>query len=153
MKNVFIGAGPANIYCIDELLERGVKGSDILVIEKGKDPYKRLRKEVMNGFLGAGAYSDFKMIYSLTRGGELVKYIGEDRAKEMIPLVKRVVRKYHPRTEKIETSGIVQIDHDLESSVLKNFNILQAESEHIGTDYAIEIGKNIYNNLINKGVK
>ena len=153
MKNyVFIGAGPSSLWCVLELLDNGIKGNEITIIEKGKNPYDRLKTEVMNGFMGAGGFSDYKMIYSLTRGGELTKYTGVEKGQLLIDRIKKQIRRFHPKPEEISISGET-IPTTLGNELLQNFDVILSNSEHIGTDYAIKIGKKIYNHLKRKKVK
>ena len=151
-KYTFIGTGVANVFCVIEMLNNGISGKDIVMIDSGKSPHERQREEIMNGFLGAGAYSDFKIIYSLIRGGDLVKYTGIDKANDLINRIKTIVKDFHPNPEKIVQSGKEKIPKKLKKSIEEYFEILQSESNHIGTDYALEIGKNMYGFLQLKGV-
>ena len=63
-RYTFIGTGVANVFCAIDMLNSGISGTNILMIDSGKDPYKREPKEILNGFLGAGAFSDFKVNFS-----------------------------------------------------------------------------------------
>ena len=60
----YIGCGVSTVFSVIKLLDKGYSGEYITIIEKGNNPYNRKREEVMNGFLGAGGYSDGKIIYS-----------------------------------------------------------------------------------------
>jgi NADH dehydrogenase FAD-containing subunit len=62
-KNVvMIGAGVANVNAATKLVDNGFKGK-ITIIDMGKNPYERKYSEVMEGFLGAGGWSDGKLTY------------------------------------------------------------------------------------------
>lgn len=73
-KIVFIGAGPANLSSILNLDDI----SDILLVEKGKNIYERPKNEVISGWGGAGAFSDFKLSYGYEVGGSLLDHITEE---------------------------------------------------------------------------
>ena len=47
-----IGGGVAGINAATELVDNNYKG-DIVIIDKGKDPFRRKPEEVMTGMLGA----------------------------------------------------------------------------------------------------
>lgn len=67
---IFIGAGPATIGSVLELIDKNYKGT-ILIIEKGKSLKYRLPNEVISGWAGAGAFSDCKLSSSLSVGGSI----------------------------------------------------------------------------------
>ena len=55
----FVGAGPSTIMALLKLTENNYNGN-ILVLEKGKSLDTRQPNEVINGFAGAGCFSDSK---------------------------------------------------------------------------------------------
>lgn len=71
--NIFIGAGPSTIFAIIKLDKLGYyfKNKRTLIIEKGKSLNTRTRKEVVNGFAGAGCFSDCKLTSGLDVGGSI----------------------------------------------------------------------------------
>ena len=79
-KIVIIGAGVAGINAATKLVDNGYDGSLITIIDKGNDPINRLPEEVMTGMLGAGGWSDGKLVVSTVQGGQLSKYCGEEKA-------------------------------------------------------------------------
>ena len=85
---VMIGAGVANVNAATKLVDNGFKGK-ITIIDMGKDPYLRPYEEVMTGFLGAGGWSDGKLTYHTSIGGQLSKYCGEEKAMELFEQVIR----------------------------------------------------------------
>ena len=80
-KLVIVGAGVAGVNAATKLVDSGYPGKDITIIDMGKDPYNRKYSEVMEGFLGAGGWSDGKLTYHTSIGGQLSKYCGEEKAK------------------------------------------------------------------------
>lgn len=85
---IIVGAGPAGLFCALELLDKGVHGKDILIIDAGKDWKDRVkfgcpRKlssckkcktcNILYGFGGAGGFSDGKINLSKTIGGDIDK--------------------------------------------------------------------------------
>ena len=68
-KLVIVGAGVAGVNAATKLVDSGYPGKDITIIDMGKDPYRREYSEVMEGFLGAGGWSDGKLTYHTSIGG------------------------------------------------------------------------------------
>lgn len=146
----YIGCGVSTVFSVIKLLDHGYDGELITIIDAGNNPYNRKREEVMNGFLGAGGYSDGKIIYSFNQGGNLLEYTGEEKGIELMKELKHYIRQFHPDISKIKTTGIAPIPVFLKDSDLV---MRQSECEHIGTDYLEQIGKNIYDYFMTCGVK
>jgi len=148
-KNVvMIGAGVANVNAATKLVDNGFKGK-ITIIDMGKDPYLRPYEEVMTGFLGAGGWSDGKLTYHTSIGGQLSKYCGEEKAMELFDQVIDNFKRFHPKPEEVQCSNPVA-----EPDFIKPyFGLRLFPVWHVGTDYLHEIGKNWYDYLVSKGVK
>jgi uncharacterized FAD-dependent dehydrogenase len=115
----------------------------------GKDPYKRLPSEVMTGMLGAGGWSDGKLTYHTAIGGQLSKYCGEDKAMELMDQVITNFKRFHPKPEEVQCSNPVA-----EPDFIKPyFGLRLFPVWHVGTDYLLEIAKNWYSYLVDKGVE
>ena len=148
-KNVVIvGAGVAGINAATKLVDNNYKGK-ITIIDMGKDPYLRPYEEVMTGYLGAGGWSDGKLTYSTQIGGQLSKYVGEEKAMELMKQVVDNFSRFHPHPEQIILSN-----PDKEPDFIKPyFGLRLFPCWHIGTDYLHEIGKSWYDYLVSKGVE
>jgi uncharacterized FAD-dependent dehydrogenase len=147
-KIVIIGAGVAGINAATELVDNGFQG-EIVIIDKGKDPYTRKPEEVMEGMLGAGGWSDGKLTYHTAIGGQLSKYCGEEKAYELFDKVIANFKRFHPKPEVIMKS-----DPQAEPEFIKPyFNLRLFPVYHIGSDYLHEIGKRWYEYLLSKGVE
>lgn len=119
---IIIGAGPGGIFTAYELI-KGNENLKIAVFETGNSLEKRAcpigSKKVkscihcstcaiMNGFGGAGAFSDGK--YNITNqfGGTLHEFIGKEKAVELMKYVDEINMKnggegtklYTPQTQK-----------------------------------------------------
>jgi uncharacterized FAD-dependent dehydrogenase len=149
-KNIIIvGAGVAGINAATKLVDNGYPGGLITIIDMGKDPYKRLPSEVMTGMLGAGGWSDGKLTYHTAIGGQLSKYCGEDKAMELMDQVITNFKRFHPKPEEVQCSN-----PEAEPDFIKPyFGLRLFPVWHVGTDYLLEIAKNWYSYLVNKGVK
>ncbi len=148
-KIVIVGAGVAGINAATKLVDNGYPGELITIIDMGKDPYNRLPEEVMTGMLGAGGWSDGKLTYHTAIGGQLSKYCGEEKAMELMDQVIQNFKRFHPKPEEVQCS-----DPQEEPDFIKPyFGLRLFPVWHVGTDYLLEIAKNWYDYLVDKGVK
>ena len=148
-KIVIVGSGVAGINAATELVDNGYPGENIILIDKGKDPFNRKPEEVMTGMLGAGGWSDGKLTYHTSIGGQLSKYCGEDGAMRLMDKVIDNFKRFHPHPEQIMKS-----DPQAEPEFIKPyFSLRLFPVYHIGTDYLHEIAVNWYTYLAANGVK
>ena len=148
MNILIIGAGVAGVNAATKLIDNNFKGK-ITIIDMGKNPYERPYEEVMTGFLGAGGWSDGKLTYHTSIGGQLSKYCGDEKAMELMDQVIENFKRFHPKPEAVQCSNPVA-----EPEFIKPyFGLRLFPVWHVGTDYLHEIGKNWYDFLINNGVE
>ena len=148
-KNVVIvGAGVAGVNAATKLVDNNFKGR-ITIIDMGKNPYERKYSEVMEGFLGAGGWSDGKLTYHPAIGGHMSKYCGEDKAMELFDEVITNFKRFHPKPEEVQCSN-PRAEPDF---IKPYFGLRLFPVWHVGTDYLHEIGKNWYDFLVNNGVE
>ena len=148
MNVVIIGAGVAGVNAATKLVDNDFKGR-ITIIDMGLDPYLRPYEEVMTGYLGAGGWSDGKLTYSTQIGGQLSKYVGEDKAMELMKQVVDNFSRFHPHPEQI----ILSNPEEEPEFIKPYFGLRLFPCWHIGTDYLHEIGKSWYDYLVSKGVE
>jgi uncharacterized FAD-dependent dehydrogenase len=147
-KIVIIGAGVAGINAATKLVDNGYDGSLITIIDKGNDPINRLPEEVMTGMLGAGGWSDGKLVVSTVQGGQLSKYCGEEKAMDLMDEVVANFTRFHPKPEEISCSNPTE-----EPEFIKPyFDLRMSLVWHIGSNYLHEIAKNWYQYLLDKGI-
>jgi uncharacterized protein len=145
---VIIGAGVAGINAATKLVDNGYPGELITIIDRGNDPINRLPEEVMTGMLGAGGWSDGKLVVSTVQGGQLSKYCGEEKAMSLMEEVVANFTRFHPKPEDISCS-----DPKTEPDFIKPyFDLRMSLVWHIGSNYLHEIAKNWYSFLLDKGV-
>ena len=145
---VMVGAGVANINAATKLIDNGYEGK-IKIVDMGKDPHNRLPEEVMTGMLGAGGWSDGKLTYHTSIGGQLSKYCGDEKAMELMDQVIENFKRFHPKPEAVQCS-----DPQAEPDFIKPyFGLKLFPVWHVGTDYLHEIGKNWYKYLVDNGVE
>jgi uncharacterized FAD-dependent dehydrogenase len=102
----------------------------------------------MTGMLGAGGWSDGKLVVSTVQGGQLSKYCGEEKAMDLMNEVVANFTRFHPKPEDISCS-----DPKQEPDFIKPyFDLRMSLVWHIGSNYLHEIAKNWYSFLQDKGV-
>ena len=98
----------------------------------------------MNGFGGAGAFSDGK--YNITNdfGGTLYEYIGKQKATELMEYVDHInVTHGGEGTKLYSTAG-----SDIKRLCMQNkLKLLDASVRHLGTDINFIVLKNLYNEM------
>jgi uncharacterized FAD-dependent dehydrogenase len=103
----------------------------------------------MTGMLGAGGWSDGKLVVSTVQGGQLAKYCGEEKAMSLMEEVVANFTRFHPKPNEISCS-----DPKTEPDFIKPyFDLRMSLVWHIGSNYLHEIAKNWYQYLLDKGVK
>ena len=148
-KIVIVGAGVAGVNAATKLVDNGYPGNQITIIDMGNDPYNRKPEEVMTGFLGAGGWSDGKLTYHTAIGGQLSKYVGEEKAMALMDQVINNFKRFHPKPEEVQCSN-----PEAEPDFIKPyFGLRLFPVWHVGTDYLSEIAKNWYDYLVSKGVE
>ena len=149
-KIVIVGAGVAGINAATKLVDNGYPGELITIIDAGKDPYLRPKEEVMKGFAGAGLFSDGKWSYLHNAvGGQLAKYMGEEKADQILEEAWQYILRFHPDSSKVMFSQPTE-----EPNFIKPyFNLRMAPAYHVGTNYLHDMGKRWYDWLVEKGIK
>lgn len=161
MKNydvTIIGAGPGGIFSAYELTLKN-PALKIAVFEAGHELPKRhcpidgkkvkscIRCKtcaIMNGFGGAGAFSDGK--YNITNdfGGQLYEYIGREKAIELMKYVDGINLRYGGEGTKLySTAGTA-----FKKLCMQNkLTLLNASVRHLGTDINYVVLENLYGYL------
>lgn len=152
---IVVGSGAGGVFIAYELtkIENTAK---ILFIDKGAELEERkcpisLGKtdhcikcrpcHIMNGYGGAGGLSDGKYNITTEFGGDLHKFIGEDKAMELMEYVDEVICEMGGAEAKLYSTA----DSDLKTKCLQNdLHLLQAKVRHLGTDRNVKILGNIY---------
>ena len=158
---LIIGAGPGGIFSAYELI-RLKPELKIAVLETGhplekrKCPIdgKKIKScigckpcSIMNGFGGAGAFSDGK--YNITNqfGGTLYEYIGKQEALDLMYYVDEINLKYGGEGTKLYSTANTAI----KKMCLQNgLHLLDASVRHLGTDINYVVLENLYANLKDK---
>lgn len=158
---IIVGAGPGGIFSAYELVKKKPE-LKIAVFEAGNELKKRKCPidgekikscincktcAIMNGFGGAGAFSDGK--YNITNdfGGTLYEYIGKQKAIELMEYVDRINVEYGGQdTKMFSTAGT-----SFKKVCMQNkLTLLEASVRHLGTDINYVVLENLYDMLKEK---
>ena len=158
---IIIGAGPGGIFSAYELT-RLCPDLKVAIFETGA-PLENRRCpidgdkvktcihcktcSIMNGFGGAGAFSDGK--YNITNefGGTLYEYIGRKQAIDLMNYVDKINVENGGGATKLYSTG----NSRFKTICLKNnLHLLTASVRHLGTDINYDVLTNIYADLKDK---
>ena len=156
-----IGAGPGGIFSAYEFMK---KAPDLKVavfeagypLEKRKCPIDGDKVKscinchtcaIMNGFGGAGAFSDGK--YNITNdfGGTLYEYIGREKAIELMEYVDEINMSHGGEGTKMYSTAGSEFK---KLCMQNNLTLLNASVRHLGTDINYVVLENLYNELKDK---
>lgn len=158
---IIIGAGPGGIFSAYELLKNS-PNAKIAIFETGNPLEKRKCPidgdkikacinckscAIMNGFGGAGAFSDGK--YNITNqfGGNLHEYIGKDKAINLMKYVDEINLAHGGEATKLYSTA----NSAIKQLCLKNgLHLLDASVRHLGTDINYIVLQNLYDELKEK---
>ena len=155
-----IGSGEAGI-CAAYELSRLRPELKILVLEKGADIYSRTCPIVagkvksciqcpvcgiMNGFGGAGAFSDGKFNFTTAFGGWLTDFMESREVMDLIDYVDQINIAHGATTQRYSTD--TPQARALEKKALEfDLHLLQAQCKHLGTENNLKILTAIYEDL------
>ncbi len=158
---LIIGAGPGGIFSAYQLV-KNMPELKIAILETGTELSKRKCPidgdkikscinckscAIMNGFGGAGAFSDGK--YNITNdfGGTLYSYIGKKKAIELMEYVDKInMENGGAETKMYSTAG-----SSFKKKCMQNkLTLLDASVRHLGTDINYIVLENIYQFLKDK---
>ena len=162
-----IGAGPGGIFSAYELTK---DRSDlrVAVFEAGHSLEKRhcpidgdkvkscihcKTCAIMNGFGGAGAFSDGKLSLSYEVGGDLPSLIGEEFAQELINYTDKIYLEFgaDPHVEGIYTGE--DIKEIRKNAIHAGLKLVDCPIRHLGTEKAQQLYLAIQNYLADNGVE
>lgn len=158
---IIIGAGPGGIFAAYELMEHKPE-LKVAVFEAGHALDKRhcpidgdkikscigcKSCSIMNGFGGAGAFSDGK--YNITNdfGGTLHEYIGKKKAIELMGYIDEINLKHGGEGTKLYSTAGTRFKT---LCIQNDLHLLDASVRHLGTDINYIVLENIYAHLKDK---
>ena len=152
---IIIGAGPGGMFSAYELMKQRPELKTAVFeagnpLEKRKCPIDGVKVKscikcstcaIMNGFGGAGAFSDGK--YNITNdfGGTLYEYIGRDQALSLMRYVDQInVENGGEGTRMYSTAGSSFKKLCMQNKLM----LLDASVRHLGTDINYVVLQNLY---------
>ncbi|HQE04713.1 MAG: NAD(P)/FAD-dependent oxidoreductase [Tepidanaerobacteraceae bacterium] len=159
---IIVGAGPAGIFTALELVKEATELS-ILIVEKGKKLESRQcpAKEkniscircnpcsIVNGWGGAGAFSDGKLTLTTEFGGWLDEYISRSQVMELIEYVDSIYLNYGA-PEEIHGVDEKRIRELQQKAATADLRLIPARIKHLGTDKCWDILKEMRDFLDSK---
>ena len=160
---IIIGAGPGGIFSAYELMKKSPE-TRVAVFEEGNTLEKRKcpidgKKvkacikcptcAIMNGFGGAGAFSDGKFNFTTEFGGWLTDYMDHDEVMELIHYVDDV-NVAHGATTNYFSTTTPEAQALAKKALEFDLHLLQAQCKHLGTEKNLMILTNIYEDLKDK---
>ncbi len=158
---IIIGAGPGGIFSAYELTKT-LPNEKIAIFESGNPLEKRRcpidgKKvktcigcstcAIMNGFGGAGAFSDGK--YNITNqfGGTLHEYIGKNEALELMKYVDEINLSHGGEGTRLFSTANSEFK---KICVQNGLHLLDASVRHLGTDINYKVLENLFSELKDK---
>lgn len=158
---IIVGAGPGGIFSVYELVKLN-PSLKIAVFEAGNPLEKRKCPidgvkikscigcescAIMNGFGGAGAFSDGK--YNITNqfGGTLFEYIGKKEAIDLMKYVDEINLSHGGVGTKLYSTANTEIKR---MCLQNGLHLLDAQVRHLGTDINYVVLENLYDELKDK---
>ena len=158
---IIIGAGPGGIFSAYELTKLRPE-LKVAVFEAGHALNKRhcpidgekiktcigcKSCSIMNGFGGAGAFSDGK--YNITNdfGGTLHQYIGKKQALDLMRYVDEINMRYGGEGTKLYSTAGTKFK---KLCIQNDLHLLDASVRHLGTDINYVVLENLYADLKDK---
>jgi len=157
---IIVGAGPAGIFTAYELVKER-NDLKILILEKGRDIYKRKCPKHTNGgtcvnckpcsittgWAGAGAFSDGKLSLSHEVGGTLPDYIGVEATREMIRYTDDIYLKFGAASDIHGETETLAMREVRRKSIEANLKLVQCPVRHLGTEKTQELYRALFEHL------
>lgn len=158
---IIIGAGPAGIFTALELTSKK-KDAKVLIVDQGRNLAQRecpARKTgvcvhcnpcaIVNGWAGAGAFSDGKLSLSDEVGGHINEYVGHDQAMELIHDADQYYLRFGASEEVfgLDDEKVEQIAYEASKY---NIHLVPCPVRHLGTERALTVLIAMHDYLVNE---
>ncbi len=159
---IIIGAGPAGIFAALELVAHG--NSDILMLDKGRKIDNRSCParsgdcmncqpcSIVNGWAGAGAFSDGKLSLNPDVGGNITEYISIEKAEDLIGYADRIYLKFGAGSQ-VHGLNDKRTEELVYEASKHGIKFVPCPVRHLGTDRAFDVLKGMYEYLTDSGVE
>lgn len=164
-----VGCGPAGIFTAYKLVKSDFNGR-ILMIDKGYNIERRICPMrdgssescvnckicgIMSGFGGAGAFSDCKLsLYPVGVGGNIVDYVGEEKAIKLAKEVDDIFSTYDADSDKRKVVGDIGSYNMAKSEFCnqdgfygQHLDLTYCPTKHLGTDGTLAVMHSMFNVL------
>ena len=158
---IIIGAGPAGIFTALELTSKKPEAK-VLIIDQGRNLANRTcpaRKTgvcvhcnpcaIVNGWAGAGAFSDGKLSLSDEVGGHINEYVGHDKAMELIHDADQYYLQFGASEEVfgLDDAKVEEIAYEASKY---NIHLVPCPVRHLGTERAVSVLIGMHDYLVSK---
>ncbi|OGO06347.1 MAG: hypothetical protein A2Y73_03960 [Chloroflexi bacterium RBG_13_56_8] len=145
-----VGAGPAGLFAAHELAQNGF---DVKIFDMGKPVSERDHADpfdLLHGMGGSGTFSDGKVNFHPEVGGNLLDFLDEGEAWELVSHIEGIFTQYGVEiipTNEVQTRG-------LERQAAKcGVRFLPIRQAHIGSDHLTELIQRFGDDLRQLGVR
>jgi hypothetical protein len=150
---IIIGGGPAGIFTALELIKSN-QNIEVLLLEKGRNiegrtcPIKSKQVKcvhckpcsIVNGWGGAGAFSDGKLTLTSEFGGVLDEYMPKKELEDLISYVDRIYMKFGA-TDKVHGTNVEKTREIQKKAAAADLKLIPAHVKHLGTERCFNILK------------
>jgi len=148
---IVVGAGPAGMFATHELLNQNPK-LKIALIEKGNRIGDRKKNEIMEGFGGAGTYSDGKLHYTpILSHQKALSLISVHDYVKIIDQVDNIFTQFGVN-EPYYPKGNGKVEELVEEAQRNDIKLYVRKTRHVGTDKLKKIVEKIEKYFEDQGV-
>jgi uncharacterized protein len=155
---IVIGAGPSGIFTALEM-DRLAPGKKVLIVDSGSTIDRRSCPartsgqcahcktcNIMNGWAGAGAFSDGKLSLSEDVGGNITDYMTVEKARELIHYADEIYLHYGA-PDKVFGKSDKFAEKVSYQARKENIQLIPCPVRHMGTEYSFEVLRAMYQYL------
>lgn len=155
---IVVGAGPAGIFTALEL-NKLTPEKKVLVVDSGSSIDRRTCParttgecvhcktcSIMNGWAGAGAFSDGKLSLSEEVGGNVTDYLPVDKVRELIRYADDIYLKFGA-PKKVFGESDKFAEQIAYKAHKENIKLIHCPVRHMGTEYSFEVLRAMYHYL------
>jgi uncharacterized FAD-dependent dehydrogenase len=160
---LIVGAGPAGVFATLELSRQ--PSLRVAILEKGLDIDRRHCPSrdggavcgdcrpcaILNGWGGAGAFSDGKLTLSPAVGGHLAEMLGEQAAQGLLREVDATYVRFGTESPVYGSAGD-EIDALEKRAAMAGLRFIPVPIRHIGTERCAEVMRAMRDELLERGV-
>ena len=152
---IIVGTGPAGIFSALELIKETPDDFKVLMLDSGNNIQTRIenresgsKNEIMQGWGGAGAFSDGKLTLTADIGGYLSEFLTLGTLERYINTVENTYVEFGASKDRLVT-GKGEDVHEIRKNALKyGITLIPYRLLHIGTDRCAEVLKAMYDSIL-----